>query len=165
MQARNYGRNQRFGNHFAKARKRQPGQKNKTEQAFESEILAPLKLVGCVVQYDFEPVTFRLANNCRYTPDWGVVWHDGSIEYFENKACQSGGKVIAEDDAMVKIRVAMEMHWWFGFRLAAKMPKKAGGAWKFRQHVDLGVRLELTEAGWPIIEETFEGQALKRDMS
>lgn len=136
---------------------------NKTEQKFADEILCPLKLSGLVVQYDYEPETFHLAPNVRFNPDWRVIWADRTIEFIEVKAADKSGKILHDGDSIVKLRMAMDMNWMYGWRLAARLPKSAGSAWKFRQTMELGIRPELTEAGWPIIEETFEGQALKRD--
>ncbi|ASK18874.1 DUF1064 domain-containing protein [Halomonas sp. N3-2A] len=96
------------------------GKMNKTEAAYAS-LLESLKHAGEIVWYSFEGMTFKLADNTRYTPDFAVMRADGLIELHEVKG-------FWRDDARVKIKVAAEL---FPFRFIAvkKQSKKAGGGW------------------------------------
>lgn len=83
-----------------------PGQMNKTEAAY-AELLHQ-RFVGCeqlgaagVLMWEFEAVTFKLAHDCRFTPDFMIWLADGSIEYVDTK----GAGPVA-DDALVKIKTA-----------------------------------------------------------
>ena len=77
-----------------------------------------------------EPLTFKLARSCRYTPDFIVQLPDGTIEAHEVKI-HTGSKLLAEDDAKAKIRVAAEKFGMLVWRIAAKQPKKLGGGWLY----------------------------------
>lgn len=79
------------------------GKKNKTEEAYEAEVLRPAMLRGEIIWYAFEPWTLRLAERTTYTPDYGVMLADGSLECHEVKG-------FWQDDARVKTKVAAEMH-------------------------------------------------------
>ena len=115
----------------AKARPRSVlGQMNKTEAAY-AEVLSERILLGEIAGYQYEPLKLRLADNTFYTPDFMVQTSGGEIEFHEVKACMSSGKMLCEDDAKVKIKVAAEAFPMFGFVMAGKLPKKAGGGWKF----------------------------------
>jgi hypothetical protein len=78
-----------------------------------------------ILCYWFEAMTFRLADGCRYTPDFVVQMPDGMIEIHEVKGHW-------EDDALVKIKVAADL---FPFRFIAvqKIAQKAGGGWAIRE--------------------------------
>lgn len=71
---------------------------NKTEQAY-AEHLHQRKLAGEILDYKFEAYTLKLANNCRYTPDFMVLMPDGTMQFHEVKGYWL-------DDAKVKIKVA-----------------------------------------------------------
>ena len=85
------------------------GERNKTEQAYEDEVLRPAMLRGEIAWYAFEPWTLRLAKQTTYTPDFGVMLADGSIECHEVKG-------FWQDDARAKTKIASEMH---PFRIVA----------------------------------------------
>ena len=80
------------------------------------------KRAGEILDYWFEALTFKLADDCRYTPDFLVMLPDGELEVHEVKGH-------FEDDAKVKLRVAADK---FPFRFLAfrKLPKKEGGGWQ-----------------------------------
>lgn len=81
---------------------RQSGrQMNKTEARFEQEHLKPLIYSAELFAYDYEAVTLRLANGCRYTPDFWAISNKGVTIYYEIKA---RGNV--QDDSVVKLKVA-----------------------------------------------------------
>lgn len=104
----------------------QRGQMNATEAAY-SHVLAERLLSGEIIHWDFEPETLVLAKNTRYTPDFRVVLANGEIEFHEVKVMTSGGKVLREDDAWVKLKMAADIHWMYRFVGAWRKPKKQGG--------------------------------------
>jgi hypothetical protein len=75
---------------------------NKTEQRFWDQSIYRVELA-------FEPVTLKLGNDCRYTPDFGFP-STGPTRFYEVKAGnRKTGKPRVEDDALVKIKVAAKM--------------------------------------------------------
>lgn len=92
---------------------------NKTEAAF-GLILEAQKRRGEVLKYSFQSVTLRLGDDCRYTPDFMVERVGQKPELIEIK----GGFV--RDDALVKYKVAKEMHDWADF----SMWQKFKGEWR-----------------------------------
>lgn len=96
------------------------GKMNKTEAAYAA-LLESHKQAGEIQWYAFEGMTFKLADNTRYTPDFAVLRSDGLMEIHEVKG-------FWRDDGRVKIKVAAEL---FPFRFLAvkKQSKKAGGGW------------------------------------
>src|ERR1700749_636830 len=77
-----------------------PGQMNKLEQAY-GEHLTLEKIAGNVIEYWFEGVKFKLADNTFYTPDFLVQLSSGELEVHETKG-------FWEEDARVKIKVAAD---------------------------------------------------------
>jgi hypothetical protein len=102
---------------------------NKTEAAY-AEVLQQAKMAGEIVSYRFEEFRLKLADNLFFTPDFQVITSDGEMQFHEVKACRSDGKMLIEDDARVKIKVAADKFWEFQFFLKGKLPAKAGGGWK-----------------------------------
>jgi len=76
-------------------------QPNKTELRFEQEHLKPLIYSAELFIYEYEGVTLKIANGCRYTPDFWAVDTRGVTRYYEIKA-----KAMIWDDAIVKLKVA-----------------------------------------------------------
>jgi len=101
------------------------GEMNKTEAAYAADVLEPRRLTGEIVSYWFERFTFKLADDCRYTPDFVVMLASGELECHETKGFWA-------DDAKVKIRVAASL---FPFRFVAiqKQSKKDGGQWVYQE--------------------------------
>lgn len=101
------------------------GEMNKTEAAYAADVLEHRKQAGEIVDYWFERLTFKLADDCRYTPDFVVMLASGELECHETKGYW-------QDDAKVKIRVAASL---FPFRFVAiqKQPKKDGGGWIYQE--------------------------------
>lgn len=97
------------------------GQKNKTEEAYELEVLKPAMQDGSVSWYRFEGVKLRLADNTFYTPDYCVMRSDGTMEMHEVKG-------FWQDDARVKIKVAADMY-PLKFIAVKRQAKKNGGGW------------------------------------
>ena len=100
------------------------GQMNKTEAAYAMHLEAR-KNASELIWYVFEGITFKLADGCRYTPDFAVLRNDGVIELHEVKGYWT-------DDARAKIKVAADK---FPFRFIAvyKQAKKDGGGWRFEE--------------------------------
>lgn len=104
---------------------RKPGM-NKTE-AEHAANLAIRKAAGEILDYRYEHLTIKIADDTRYTPDFWVLLPDGTIEFHEVKGWAF------EDDALVKIKVAAEQCYWAVFRAYIKRSKKNGGGWKVRE--------------------------------
>ncbi len=92
------------------------GALNKTEAAY-AQHLELQKRAGLIRAYAFEALTFKLANDTRYTPDFMVLTADRVIELHEVKG-------FWRDDALVKVKVAAAQHPWFVFKAVRK--EKAG---------------------------------------
>lgn len=91
------------------------GRMNRTEAQWESNLKA-LQQEGAVLDYWFEPMNLRLADNTYYRPDFLVQLADGTLEVHEVKGHW-------EDDARVKIKVAAGL---FPFRFIAVRKMKLG---------------------------------------
>ena len=94
---------------------------NKTEAKMD-ELLRGMLAAGEIVWYAFEAVTFKLADDCRFTVDFVVVHADGSIECRETKG-------FMRDDALVKLKVAAEKFSWMRFTLW----KLVKGEWESKE--------------------------------
>lgn len=101
------------------------GQKNKTEQAYELEVLKPAMQDGSISWYRFEGVKLRLADNTFYTPDYCVMRSDGTMEMHEVKG-------FWQEDARVKIKVAADMY-PLKFIAVKRQAKKNGGGWSIEE--------------------------------
>jgi len=92
-----------------------PGMMNKVEQDYHNH-LSLLKIAGEIQDFAYEPEKLRIGDNCQYTPDFRIIRsEEGAIEFHEVKAgwkSKETGKVKphVEDDALVKIKAAAEMH-------------------------------------------------------
>ena len=84
-----------------------PGQMNKTEARYARE-LALWQQTGDVQWWAFEGLTFKLARDTRYTPDFIVVRKNGSVHAVEIKG-------FWRDDAKAKIKVAATLFPWVEF--------------------------------------------------
>lgn len=93
-----------------------PGQMNKLEARWAQE-LDFRRRAGEVACYRFESLTLKLADGCRYTPDFLVCLADGTLELHECKG-------FMRDDAAVKLRVCAEM---YPFRL--RLVRRVKGNW------------------------------------
>jgi hypothetical protein len=100
------------------------GERNKLEAAYEQH-LELRKRAGEVLWYGFESMTFKLAEGCRYTPDFAVMLANREIQLHE---CKS----IWRDDAKAKTKVAAAL---FPFQFVAvyAIPKKDGGGFRYEE--------------------------------
>ena len=71
--------------------------KNKTESAYESH-LNLRKITGEIVWFQFEGLTFKLANDTRYTPDFALLLTDGTLECHEIGASKRAEKATESPD-------------------------------------------------------------------
>jgi hypothetical protein len=98
---------------------------NKVEKEF-SLLLESLRAVGEVLDWGFEKIKFKLADNTYFEIDFYYVKSDLSLHLVECKAAwkQKDGSYKAhwEDDARVKIKVAAQQFPFFRFHGAAKAP-------------------------------------------
>lgn len=103
-------------------KRHKPGEMNKTEEAY-AEILEAKRLAGEIAAWWFEPMTFKLADDTRYTPDFGILGVDGSMAFVDTK-------VLLHQHSHVKAKCAAEKFFPFTFAFEQKLPKKKGGGWK-----------------------------------
>lgn len=106
-------------------KRHKPGVMNKTEENFAEVLEARRKVNGDIIAWWFECFTFKLADDCRFTPDFAILFADGSMEFVDAKG---GGPM--DDKSRVKVRVAAEKFPQFQFVIEKRMPKKLGGGWK-----------------------------------
>jgi len=92
---------------------------NKTEARRAMELEA-MKRSGQIADWWYERFTFKLAHDCRYTPDFAIQERDGSLRLEEVKGHW-------EDDAKVKCRVMAET---FPFPLRALLWDRISNSWK-----------------------------------
>lgn len=101
-----------------------PGQMNLTEAAY-AETLLLRKMASEIIDWQFEAITFKLAPDCRYTPDFAIWMADGTMEFVD---CKGGGPM--DEKSRVKAKVAAERYPMFVFVIEQKKAKKDGGGWK-----------------------------------
>lgn len=82
---------------------------NATELRYRNQFLAPLEAQGAVVER--EP-KLHLAHRCDYSPDFGVTFPDGRVEYHEVKGAWYGKAAYGEDG-------------WLKFKFAAALYRDA----------------------------------------
>lgn len=97
-------------------------QPNKTEERFRLAYLEAWKATGEIAKFAFEAITLKVANGCRYTPDW-YVWPTMNTplengypmpRFYEIKA-----RKMIWDDAIVKLKVAAALYPEYEFYLCA----------------------------------------------
>lgn len=87
--------------------------------------LESLKQQGEILDYGFERIKLKLADNTFYCPDFDVTDKDNYFSIHEVKGYW-------EDDARVKIKVAAAL-FPFAFVAIKERPKKNGGGWEFEE--------------------------------
>lgn len=100
------------------------GGMNKTEARF-AEMCKVWATQFSKLEWEFEPMKLRLAGKTFYTPDFRISYVTGFgiaplLQHLiiEVKARDKNGKVLARDDALVKLKTAAELH-PFPFYLAS----------------------------------------------
>ncbi len=103
---------------------------NKTEQQYAAH-LELQKAAGAILWYAYEPLTFKLAHDCRYSPDFAVLMADHTIALIDTKAgirSKAGASTyLCEEDSKIKIRVAARLFPFFKWSIAYK--DKRTGEW------------------------------------
>ena len=103
------------------------GEMNKTEALYADELKKQMNS-GEILWWKFEGLTFKLADNTRYTPDFIVLTKDMELEAREVK----GSFKFIQDDAKVKIKIASDA-FPIRFLLIAPNAKKNGGGWEIKE--------------------------------
>lgn len=119
--------------HLARGRIAKRGKRNKTEQRYEDTVLAEQKLAGKIVQWWFEPISFRLSSPdsgqpARYTPDFMVQSSDGTM-YFDDVK----GTGIDNEAAAVRAKTAAEQFPCYVFRICKERRVRDGGGFEVRE--------------------------------
>lgn len=89
---------------------------NQTEKAHAINLEAKRRSGG-IQEWHYEGLTLKLGDDCRYTPDFLVIYADGYMELHETKG-------FMRDDALVKLRTAARI---YPFRIVLYTLKK--GVW------------------------------------
>lgn len=90
----------------------EPRYKSKLEAQY-AQYLDALKYGKELRTWVYEPLKFRLADRCWYTPDFLVVQNDGALELHEVKGWM-------REDANVKLKVVARLFPWFTFKLVTR---------------------------------------------
>lgn len=85
-------------------RRHTPCEMNRTETRYAGLLQGRL-LCGEISAWHFEAMTFKLAANLRYTPDFNVFHHDGSFELIDVK-----GTGPIDDKSVVKTALILGKH-------------------------------------------------------
>lgn len=115
----------------AKGRLPVPKGLNKTEQAY-ADHLQQFYLARNILWWGFEAMTFKLAHDTRYTPDFIVLMADATIRCVDTKGARlnrSTGTTTyyAEEDSKIKIKVAAKL---FPFFRWSYVFKNKAGEWQ-----------------------------------
>ena len=94
---------------------------NDTERAYAGN-LEMRRYAGEILWWAFEPMQFRLAGRCTYTPDFILLTADGEMVIHETKG-------FMEDDAAVKLRLFREQFWF----LRLFVVKRRGRGWTIKE--------------------------------
>jgi hypothetical protein len=85
-------------------------------------LLEAMRRRGDIVSWSFEGITLRLADGCRYTPDFFVVINMNITKYYQVprlRFIEVKGRHIW-DDAKVKFKVAREQNPWAEWEMHQK---------------------------------------------
>ena len=104
---------------------------NKTEQAFYDYLKAREDPGVPRTVLPPQSITLRIANGCRYTPDFVVAYHCPMREQVELVAYEVKG--FMRDDAAVKIKVAATAFPWIAFHLVTKLPGGGAAGWSISE--------------------------------
>ena len=106
---------------------------NRIESAYSERLWLRVK-IGEVQWYEFEPWKLRLARADFYSPDFGVIVADGSIECHEVKATwpkgRHAGRAGYREDAREKIKNAATRFPFFRF-VTVRPDPSLSGEWIF----------------------------------
>ena len=117
--------------HNRPMKRRVPGTMSETEERF-AELLEELMLDKQIISYAFEPITFKLADKTRYTPDFMSVNTDPTrgVCFYEIKASEyhASGKS-NQMNSLTKLKVCARTFPQFYFFKCYPRKKSEGGAW------------------------------------
>ena len=108
-------------------RRHTPGEMNATESRYAA-ILQLRLLAREIHAWHFEAITFKLAADLRYTPDFCVLHLDGAFELIDVK-----GTGPIDDKSIVKIKAAAERFYRFDWTMAIQQTVKNGGGFQRRE--------------------------------
>ncbi len=109
----------------AKAPNSAPTYRSKLEAAYAT-YLDGLKKAGDIQSISYEPITIRVAEGVRYTPDFLVITPDGSLTFHEVKGYTKG---LMASKGMVKVKVAASQWPCWKFVIVTRNR----GAWECRE--------------------------------
>lgn len=109
---------------LARLTRHKPGEMNNSEKAYAGTLEGRI-LTGEIICYWFEQWTFKLAVDCRLTPDFMLMLPTGELQVHDVKGFMT-------DDALVKLKVMAEK-FPFDVFTAKKLAKKDGGGWEIKQ--------------------------------
>ena len=101
------------------------GAMNKTEARYHAEVIEPMMRCGAATWSRFGAIKLRLAAKTFLTVDFAVLRSDGVLELIDVK----GAKIVYQEDAKVKMKVAAEQFTPFVFTVAYPRRKRDGGGW------------------------------------
>ena len=94
--------------------------KNKLERDYW-EHLEELRLAGEIIDFRYERIAFILGHDCRFFPDFLVIYPDGRITLHEVKG-------FMEEDARVKLKTFASLFPYFPLYLVTR--ERANARWK-----------------------------------
>ena len=113
-----------------RVRKRK-GEMNEQEELFAGKLRRE-QMEGIVAWWGFEAVTLRLADRTTWTPDFAMLYRDGSLWLVDVKGAKKtkAGNYLPfiEQHTKVKSKVAAEQ-FPITIAVAYRLPKKCGGEW------------------------------------
>lgn len=86
---------------------------NRAEAAFARTLIVK-QAAGIVHHWAFQPITFKLAFDLRYTPDFMVLYTTGIMEFVEVKGFE-------REDARDKFKQAATQHPWCRWRMVRRV--------------------------------------------
>lgn len=103
-----------------------PGEMNATETKY-SDYLEGKKLLGEILEWIFEPCSWRYAKDARFKSDFLILWADQTIEFVDVKGCD-----VFNEASTCRAKACAERFWMFTFSTQIKLPRKGG--WKRVEH-------------------------------
>ena len=97
--------------HVRPRQRKKPGKMTRWESSY-AERLEMFRMEGSIIEWKYESIRFKLAENTTYTPDFMVITKD-SIEFHEVK----GQRYAA---GMAKFKVCAELYPWAVWRMVEK---------------------------------------------
>jgi predicted nuclease of restriction endonuclease-like RecB superfamily len=116
-------------NNFAEIANEQPaGPKYRSKWEREFHEILKARFPGAWIEY--EPMSLKLADRAKYTPDFGVVDRMNPNPALATKVVFWEVKGHWREAARVRIKVAARLYPWARFIAVVKQKKRDGGGWK-----------------------------------